>query len=123
MDYACKFLIRGIFKCLKKTFKKSDFGVGFHDWSNQKLLERIRLFINDYLPELENPTDREVQTLTYLIYPNRFPKIKNHIYEIAVQFRLITVEKSEELQKKGKVQKKGMNNVFTEDIDEDIMKF
>ena len=68
LDYGWKTLLRGMRICLRTAMDKSDMYEGRHHWSDTRLFERTRLFVEQYL-NFKNSTDKEVWSIVLLMNP------------------------------------------------------
>ena len=52
-------------------FEESGLSTGIYHWSDRRLFEQVKTFMEDYLSGFPNPTEEEVWAFALLIYPTK----------------------------------------------------
>jgi hypothetical protein len=62
-------LLRGFRDCFFEIFEESSLSKGIYHWSDRRLFEQVKKFMETYLSGFANPTEYEVWACALLLYP------------------------------------------------------
>lgn len=71
LDQGYKPLLRGSRDTLFEMFEQSSLARGIYHWSDKRLFEQVKLFMQSELEGFANPTNYEVWACALLIYPTK----------------------------------------------------